>query len=177
MTAKKYPDIKVGNKPFKRLLCSIVMTVLGRGFQSVAGSSHYVAKEVETWPEGFIWKMEILPSGPYMVMKKEKGKLKYLGSKDMNSDLAIVFKNVDAAFAMFTVQMNTYEAWVQGRLLVRGDLAIAQSITRALNIVEHYLFTWPIARLILKRKPPMMPYHRFMAARLRAYLVGITLGI
>ncbi|MGE5370659.1 MAG: hypothetical protein ACM3QZ_01610 [Solirubrobacterales bacterium] len=178
MAAKKtYPDIKTKGKPLKKLVCTTVLFVLGRGFQSIAKTDPYVMKEVESWPEGFKIKMEILPKGPTMAMQKVNGRVKYLGLKNMDTDLAISFKNVDAAFALFTVQKNTYQAWTEFRMMIRGDLTYALSFVRALNIAEHYLFTWPIAQFILKRKPPMASYANLFLGRLRAYFVGIPLGL
>ena len=176
MTGEKvYPEVVTGQKPFTTLVIRIVIFVLGRGFQSIAARDEEVKREVESWEESFAILFEVLPKGPYLLLQKQNGKLKYLGLQRGEADLAVSFKTLGSAFLIFTGQMGTPQGYAEHRMSVKGDLAKAMSLIRCLNLVEFYLFPGFIARRILKRLPAMN-LRRF-GLRLHVYFLGIPFGI
>lgn len=167
--------IKPGKKPFKKALVGTVLFILGRGFQSIARFDTDVKKEINQWEESFSIMFEIMPKGPYMSLQKRNGRLKYMGLTKTNADLIITFKNIEAAFLIFTAQLSTAQGYAQHRISVKGDIEKAMSIIRCLNIVQRHLFPRIIARKILKRMPKMTL--RRWGIRVYTYFIGIPLGI
>lgn len=163
------------NRKMKFVITKILLFVLGRGFQTIAKIDLEVAKEIYTWDENFTILFEILPNGPYLSLSKQNHRLKYLGLKKVDADLTIGFKNLEAAFLIFTAQKSTPTGYAEHRLYVKGDLALAMSLIRCLNIVQFYLFPGFIAKKILKRMPSMSI--KKLGIRLYTYLIGIPLGL
>ncbi|NLB88911.1 MAG: hypothetical protein GX790_06750 [Syntrophomonadaceae bacterium] len=159
----------------KLVITKILLFFLGRGFQTIAKIDPEVAKEINTWDDNFTIMFEILPDGPYMSLAKQNNQLKYLGFKKVDAHLTIGFKNLEAAFLIFTAQKSTPIGYAEHRLYVKGDLALAMSLIRCLNIVQFYLFPGFIAKKILKRMPSMSI--KKFGIRLYTYLIGIPLGL
>ena len=87
----------------------------------------------------------------------------------------INFKNLEAAFLMMTAQLGTARAYAEHRMSVRGDLTIALSNIRCLNVVERYLFPTFIAKNVVKRLPDIPAGKRY-ARRLWVYTMGVVFG-
>jgi hypothetical protein len=60
--------------------------------------------------------------------------------------------------------------------MVRGDLVLALSIIRCLNVIERYLFPTFIARNIMRRMPAI-PFFKRNGLRIWIYLLGVAFGI
>lgn len=159
----------------KILITNIILFLLGRGFQTIAKKDPEVAKEIGEWADDLTIMFEILPDGPYMSISKKDNKLKYLGLKKTDAHLIIGFKNLEAAFMIFTAQLSTPQGYAQHRIYVKGDLSQAMSLIRCLNIVQFYLFPSFIAKKILKRMPAMSI--KQFGIRLYTYFIGIPLGL
>ncbi|MGE5404000.1 MAG: hypothetical protein ACM3PP_03585 [Candidatus Saccharibacteria bacterium] len=177
MASRKYlREIKPPGKPIKRFMLLVLLFCLGRGFQRVAKWDPDVKKEVEAWKEGFSIMFEVNPNGPYMSLRKQNGKIKYLGLYKTDAQLIINFKNIDSAFLVFTAQMGTPRAYAEHRVSVKGDLQEAMRLIRCLNYVQFYLFPAIIAKNVMKRLPPI-PFGRLMGGRTLTYLFGVPLGL
>ncbi|HZU86233.1 MAG TPA: hypothetical protein VFF78_02045 [Anaerolineaceae bacterium] len=179
MDPNKYPDIPPRRKSFKRLINQIVMFVAGRALQSLSRSEPLVQHEVQTWPEGFTLMMGVYPHGGSLALTTlPGGKLSYLGSKydPAKADVVINFKNVEAAFKMFTGQMGVDTGYAQHCMTARGDLSNTVSVVRALNITVSYLFPAFLSARLMKRLPPV-PFWRKHRLRLKTYLLGVPFGI
>jgi len=172
---KQYPPIEPGHKWFKTLVIKIVFFLLGRSFHSTSKLDHDIKREIATWEEGFTFMMKIFPVGPRMTVEKRRGILKYRGSAPESADLVITFKSLEAALLLFTAQCGTCQGFAESRFIVNGDIPMAMSLTRCLNVIQGYLFPSLISRLILKRVPPMPLYKHLV--RLYIYLVGVPLGL
>lgn len=168
-------EIKPGTKPFKTFVVKTVLFVLGRGFQTIAARDAEVKAEVDGWDNKLSIMFEISPNGPYMTLQKIDGSLRYMGLVKVNADLAVCFKNMDAAFSVFTAQISTPQSYAEHRISVRGDLPKVMSLMRCLDIVEFYLFPGLIARRIIKRMP-QMTLKKF-GLRLYTYFLGIPFGL
>jgi hypothetical protein len=170
-----HPEIVPRGKPFITLAVKIVLFVLGRGFQSIAIHDGEVRKEIESWEESFSVLFEVLPGGPYLLLQKRNSKLTLMGFSKAEADLVVCFKNLESAFMILSGQMGTPQGYAEHRMSVKGDLALAMSLIRCLNLVEFYLFPGFMARKILKRLPTMTL--RKFGLRLHVYFLGIPFGI
>jgi hypothetical protein len=155
----------------------MLLFCLGRGFRAVSGLDPDVRKEIEAWDEGFRIVFEIAPGGPCLFLRKEEGRIRYLGLKKADdAELIIHFKNIDAAFMVLTAQSGTPRAFAEHRVSVRGNLPEAMRLIRCLNYVQYYLFPAFIARRVIKRLPPI-PAGRLLSGRAHVYLLGVPLGL
>ena len=164
---------------FKKLVVKIVFFVLGRGLQSASKHDATLQKEIATWPENAVVLFKVLPDTPRMAFAKTaNGRLVYKGTKVADDDATIViaFKNIECAFLMMTAQVGTAQAYSEHRLMVRGDLVLALSIIRCLNVIERYLFPTFIARNIMRRMPAI-PFFKRNGLRIWIYLLGVAFGI
>ena len=168
---KEYLEVDPGDNKLKTLVVQTVMVVLGRGFQSAAVLDPEIKKEIAPLKDGFTIMIKVLPDGPCLVLQKKKGKLKYIGSKEVEADLISFIKNIDAAFMMMTAQLGTVQAYIENRLSVKGDIAFAMTFIRCLDIVQAYLFPKIIAGLVVKRVPKLTV--RKMINRTLIYTLGV----
>lgn len=171
---KKGVFVLPGTRFFKKLAVKTIFFVLGRALSSAAKFDPKIRREVASWEEGFSVKMHVLPSGPTVSWKKEKGVLKYMGSKINDADLNINFKNLTAAFIMMTPQLGVAEGFAQHRMNVEGDLNKAISFTRCLTVLIAYLYPDFICKRLLKEIPELK-YHRFYRM-MYLYFIGIPFG-
>ena len=172
---KECPPLPPGHKRFKTLVIKIVFFLLGRSFHSTSKLDPDIRREIAHWEEGFTFMMKIFPNAPRMTVEKRRGILKYRGSAPESADLIITFKSLESAFLLFTAQCGTCQGFAESRFIVNGDIPLAMSLTRCLNIIQGYLFPSLISRLILKRVPPMPLYKQLV--RLYIYLIGVPLGL
>ncbi|MFZ5595577.1 MAG: hypothetical protein ACOY31_01025 [Bacillota bacterium] len=175
MAGKEYREIRPGKKTVKGLIVRVMLFFLGRGFQSLAARDPDIRKEIDGWSEGFTIMFNIMPFGPFWSIQKRGGKLRYLGMIKTGADLQVDFKNLETAFLVLTGQMGTPQGYAEHRVSVKGDLVLAMSMIRCLDIVQFYLFPAIIAKRVVKRLP-RMTFGKF-GRRVFVYLVGIPLGI
>ncbi len=179
MDPGKYPDIPPRRKAFKRTVNRTVLFIVGRALQSLSRREPLIQQEVQTWPEGFTLMMGVAPAGGSLALvTRPGGRLAYLGSKydPDQTEVVINFKNIEAAFRMFTGRLGIDEAYAQHCMTAKGDLSHTLSVVRALNITVAYLFPAFLAARLMKRLPPI-PLGRKWRLRLRAYCLGVPFGI
>ncbi len=163
-------------KRIKRLYLSVMLWFVGRAMQAAARVDKGVKKEFETLPRGFRFCLGVAPKGPAMVMEKSaKGRIKYLGSKPGGKPLhlQIMIKSLEAAILLFTFQESTAVASARDRLVVLGELPMACTVVRVLDMVEVLLLPKMIARLAVKRYPSWPPLRKHVG-RLMVYLRAVT---
>ncbi len=171
-------DVPSGTKPFKRAYVAIFLWFTGRAVQAAARVDREVKKEFDSLPENFTFSLGCLPNGPRMVIGKEHGRVKYLGSdpKGRRVHVRLIIKSVDAAFLLLSFQESTALSTARNRLMVDGEIPQALSIIRVLNIVEVYLLPKIIASLAVKRYPSWWSMGRKLGGRIGVYtrtLLGI----
>lgn len=88
-----------------------------------------------------------------MVLEVQDGKLKYLGSREIEAELSVYIKNIEAAMLVLTGRKGIVQAFAEHRFILKGDIADGMRMVRCLNIVEAYLFPKFITRKILRRMP------------------------
>ncbi|MEW6673553.1 MAG: aldehyde ferredoxin oxidoreductase family protein [Thermodesulfobacteriota bacterium] len=166
-------------KRIKKALVRLVLFVLGRALQSASKLDAAIQAEIAKWPEGFSAMFKVLPRGPRMgFIKTKEGHLAYKGAalREDAADMIIFFKNLECAFLVFTARMGTVQAFAEHRMSLKGDISLAMSLTRCLNIVQTYLYPVLIARTLIKRVP-RIPLLKKLGYRLFIYAIGIPFGI
>lgn len=132
----------------------IIFWFLGRGLQSVASFDRTAAEEISSLDDLMYILLDVEPNGPCLVMQKRKGKLHFAGTKVPDKvELAIHFKNIEAAFLVVTGQIGIAQAYGEHRFTLNGDIFITMPLVRALNLTEAYLFPEFMAKKLMKRMP------------------------
>ena len=152
---KEYPDIIPEEKKAKIMVVKTVMYVLGKSMESTVDLDERAKAEIQDLPDNYVIQMEVAPNGPYVSIRKEDGRIKYLGQKKMDADLHIVFRNIEMAFKMMTTQISFPALYCQCGLGVKGDVSHTMIFYRFSNIVQSYLFPKIIAQKVLKKVDDM----------------------
>ena len=171
-------DVQSGSKPLKRAYVGIFLWFTGRAIQAAARVDKQVRKEFENLPDDFAFSLGCMPQGPWMIIGKEKGTVKYLGgnSQKRHVHVRLAIKNVDAAFLILSFQESTALATTRNRLITDGEVPYALAVIRILDIVEVYLLPKLIASLAVKRYPKWWSIGRKLGGRIGVYtrtLLGI----
>lgn len=171
-------DVQSGSKPLKRAYVGIFLWFTGRAIQAAAKADKEVKKEFDNLPDDFTFSLGCLPNGPWMVVGKHKGKVKYLGGNPHQHKVHVrlAIKSVDAAFLILSFQESTALATTRNRLITDGEVPSALAIIRVLDIVEVYLLPKIIASLAVKRYPKWWSMGRKLGGRIGVYtrtLLGI----
>lgn len=162
-------------KRIKKIMVKVVMFVLGKAIQSASRWDAIVRHEVARWPDNLTFALDVLPWGPRMAMQKQKGRLKFLGAGPKEVDLLISFKNIECAFLVFAGLMGTEQGAAERRTIVKGNLAVALSLIRIMNLMVVYLYPKFWSQRLVKRVPRLsLKQH---ALRVYIVLIGIPTGI
>jgi len=171
---KKTPFFHEFHRGFQEAAVKTALWVLGRALQSASKTDPDIRKEISVWPEGFSVVMNVLPSGPEMVVWKHAGALQYRGSRLSDADLILSFKNLSSGFLVLTPQKGPAQAFAERRMIVKGDLGDAMIFTRCLNQMLAYLYPAWVCGYLLKRVPPM-PFSKQLI-RIKIFTLGILFG-
>lgn len=145
---------KSNSKRFKTFLIRVIFWFLGRGFQSVASFDRAAANEIGSLNDSMYILLKVEPKGPCLVMQKRDGKLHFAGTRvPERVDMAIYFKNIEAAFMVVTGGIGIAQAYAEHRFTLKGDIFMTMPLVRALNITEAYLFPGFMAKKLMKRIP------------------------
>jgi len=172
-------EINPGRNRFKETFVKIMFFVFGRAIQTASRFDDTIRKEVTGWPEGFSILYRVLPCGPRMaIVKNRQGRLEYRGNKlgEEEADLIISLKNLESAFMVIAMQVGTYHAFAENRVSVKGDVPVAMSLTRCLDVVITYLAPRRTAETLIKRLPPI-PKSKKVFYRFLILLIGIPFGL
>lgn len=151
-----FTEIRPGGRPFKRMYLAFMLWFVGRAIQAASKVDPDVKKEFSELPYGFKFALTAAPTGPAMVVgKDDSGKVRYMGwnTDDVDLDVRMSIKSLEAFFLIFTFQESTPVANARDRLFVEGDLPQACAAVRILDIVQVHLLPKPIAKLAIKRYP------------------------
>jgi hypothetical protein len=133
-----------------KALARVVFSVLGRGLVASTKHDARVREEVASWPEGTLIVLGVAPDGPTLAVRKQNGRLEYLGSAaNLAPTLHVQYKNIDVALPVLLGQQGILEAFAEHRSTLAGDIGLGMSLVRCLHIVENYLFPGFITRGIL----------------------------
>lgn len=175
MEFSEFREWTPGGVPFKRAYIAVMLWFVGRAIQAASRVDKAVKREFARLPQGYTFRLGVMPDGPYMVVgKEETGRVKYLGgdSKGRPLDLDMKIKHMEAAFRMFTFQESTAAATCRNRLILDGELQPALGIIRILDAVEVFLLPKLLARLAVKRYPSWSLIRKFVG-RTRIYVRAV----
>lgn len=128
---------------------------MGHALEAISHADQKVKDDARLLPEGFIFQMMVLPSGPSLILEHTgQGVLRYLGSDyDGRIDLSIRFKHMAHAFLVLSFQEKTTEAFANDRMVVDGDIGYGVRMTRILNRLESVILPRLIASRAVKEYP------------------------
>ena len=175
MSTSTATRLKPPKKRIKNLVAKVSMISLGRSFQVASALDQTIQEEIRAWPEGFTIVMKVMPGGPCMVMTKIGERMKYMGGKEREADLLVMFKNLESALLVLTAQMGTPQAFAECRVSVKGNLTDAMIMTRCLNVTQAYLMPKFMGKKIMKRVPGI-PFGQLIKNRAIIYTVGVPFG-
>ncbi|HDR04613.1 MAG TPA: hypothetical protein ENN84_05135 [Candidatus Marinimicrobia bacterium] len=158
----------------KRLYLDTIFFFLGRGLQYLSRYDPMIRREISVWPDGFTFSFYVSPSGPALHILKEKGKLRFKGLEWYDSDLIIFFKQQDAAFQIFSMQLPFYTAYARHLASVKGDPGNAMIIYRLFNRLQTLMLPRFIARRVLKTISPLQKKDWIL--RFGLYFSGLLFG-
>jgi hypothetical protein len=128
---------------------------MGHALEAISQVDRKVMEDARLLPDGLVFQMMVLPSGPGLVLEHTGGgRLRYLGA-DYNGKvgLSIRFKHMAHAFLVLSFQEKTTEAFANDRMVVDGDISLAVRMTRILNRMESIILPRLIARRAVKEYP------------------------
>jgi len=165
-------EVAAGKKPFKKAYVAIMLWFVGRAIQAAAKTDAVVKREFAVLPADFTLALGVLPGGPWMVVGRVNGRVKYLGwnPEEKKMHLRLGIKDIEAAILLFTFREKTAVATARNRLITSGELPYALAFIRVLDIVETYLLPKMIAKLAVKRYPIQWSFGRKYGGRILVYL-------
>ena len=80
MNINNYPEIKSKGKLIKKIYVAVMLWIVGRAIQAASRVDKEVKKEFDNLSDDFMVYLNVLPSGPGMIVGKDNnGKVKYMG--------------------------------------------------------------------------------------------------
>lgn len=133
-------SFKPKKKIMKKLVASIVFSLLGRAIKACYRLDTRVKEEFNDLPEGLVIKMLIKPIGPFIMIKREGNEIIIIKDSNVKADLNIEFKNIEGALLALTAKKSVATCYAEQRFIILGDLSYGTAFVRIMNIVETYLF-------------------------------------
>lgn len=147
-----YPGFQTG---VKYALSSVTLSLLGPAFEVISKRVPEIREELKSWDDGRRFAIGILPKGPYITLEKRGDMIHYLGRGLISADIAMLFKNFDAALPVFLGMKGSFQTFAENGMIVEGNLSHTMEVNRVANIVYAYLFPGVILKIILKRPPKL----------------------
>ncbi|MEW6439545.1 MAG: hypothetical protein AB1640_01300 [bacterium] len=155
----------------KTALCRASLLALATAFELASERVPELKAEMTTWRDGLRVTIGVLPAGPCMHIEKRGDRIRYLGSRPVRSDVSILFKNLDSALLVFTARIGAHRAVAENRVIVYGSTHEALSVTRAMAVVQTYLFPGAFLKRTFKRPPKLTPAQMARKALILGLLV------
>ncbi len=141
----------------KRAIVSTSLLALGAAFETVSKRSAELKAEIADLEDGYVFSIGVLPDGPAISLKKEGNRIRHLGKGYRAPNVKILFKNMDAAVRVCVGMIGTHTAAAQHRTVVHGNIGEAVTVSRAMSIVQTYLYPRVILTRTRKRRPKLTP--------------------
>ena len=139
----------------KRVTAVTSLLALGVTFELTSLYTEEMKTEISEWEDGRRVAIGVLPKGPSITIEKRDNRLYLLGQGIREAKLSILFKNLDSALLIFTGQLGAANAVAENRIIIHGDNSEAMQATRAMAIVQTYLFPGLILNKTFKRPPKL----------------------
>jgi len=173
--SSKKNGLKIGNK-LKVITAKTSLMALGVTFELCAKYVPEMKNEISDWEDGRNVGIGVLPTGPYITVRKDGEKFTYLGSGLQDAEISILFKNLDSAMMIFLGQLGAADAVAENRVCVQGQNYMAMQVTRAMAIVQTYLFPGFILRNTFKRPPKLNGQQIATKAKIMGLLTPKLIG-
>ncbi len=111
-----------------------------KGFISCAGYQESIKKEIEQWPEEFIFFIQFPLKFCLGVGKNKKSLHIIKGNLPVHGDVILFFKSFAAARCVFSGKTPIIQSFIQNKRLLKGDPAYGMSVLKSLMISESFLF-------------------------------------
>lgn len=131
----------------------LMMDVISRGLVTAAQSDAEINKEVQGFPAGFVFSMQVIGSTPKFFAQIQDDHSIRLLKECEQPDLAIKFKHLNHAFLVFSFQEGTAQSFANDRMIADGDVAYAIRLVRCLNKMEALILPKLVANLAVKEYP------------------------
>lgn len=148
-----------------------VFKVLGRGIKGAVKIDSSARSRFDEFPEGFVFRLTVLPKGPSLVLKKGKKNFKSLCKRKAAKekiDLDIQFKHLPATLPVVLGISGVTQAYAENRFVMKGEIGDSMMIVDIMNLTEAYLFP----KFIVSRFMDKVPKRQ--KSMLRAYLYVLT---
>lgn len=139
----------------KRTIAHTSLLALAGGFDLTSRYVPEMQAELSRWNDGRRVGLGVIPDGPAVTLALEGGRMRCAGAGLVEPDVSLLFKNLDSALLIFTGQLGAAQAAAENRVCVHGDNALAMQVTRAMAIVQTYLFPEAMLRKTFKRVPEL----------------------
>jgi len=169
------PDVSPGTRKLKETVAQTSLLALGVTFELASEHVPEMKEEISTWEEGRRVGIGVLPQGPFITIAKEGDLIRYLGRGLKDPDIAILFKNLDSAILLFTGQLGAAQAVAENRICVHGMNTMGMEVTRAMAIVQTYLFPGLILKNTFKRPPELSAWQIANKARIMGLLTPMLM--
>jgi hypothetical protein len=154
----------------KEFVVTTSLFAFGVTFEIVSKYSEELQKEIADWEDGRVFSLGLMNNGPGMSIKKEGGRIKFLGMGLQNPKVTVFFKNVDGALLVFTGQIGSHMAFIDHRANCHGALSEAVQAARAMNVVQKYLMPGFILNKTFKVPPTFTFSQLLLKAKVMALL-------
>ena len=155
----------------KRLVTHISLLAFGMSFELLSKIDPQVREECKAWPDGWRFRLGVLPEGPAVNLVKQAGRMVCMGmGVERDVDLAVMFKNVDSCLLVFLGMIGSPTAFAEHRAVCHGSIQQAMQVSRAMDIITLYLFPRLVNRRTFKRMPPIRLSQLINNAKLYALL-------
>lgn len=135
----------------QRRQVQLMMNVLGRLLVAGSQLDASIQEELGPLPEGFVFRMDVYPNGPTMMLQKSGGKLRRLASSsELTPDLVIRFKHITVAWLVMSFQENTAVSYAHDRVQMNGDTAQAIRIVRCMNRAQSIILPSMLGKKAIK---------------------------
>jgi len=138
-------------KYLHHLIDKFILSLIGRSLIILTDKDNRIKKELSYLPENFNTAIAVEKNGPFIVLKKEKTKLKYYGYRysPKNINLKLYFKDQEFAYQVLSARESIRQAFSEHKLIVEGDLEYAVSLIYILELVEAYILSDQLAEQVL----------------------------
>ena len=154
----------------KAMTCRVSLLALGVTFELTSKHVAEMQREIANWNEGRRIGLGVLPDGPHITIAFEGGRLHYLGAGLRDPHTSILFKNLDSAVMIFTGMLSAPRAVAECRVCVHGSTWEAMEATRAMAVVQKYLFPSFMLKQSFKRPPVFSREESLAKAKIMALL-------
>lgn len=150
---RKYHDIVPNNS---RLWLSHIKRRAVRwagSFINLSLRDAYIKKEADSWPEGMAVLVKMRWQQDFFTIVKENGCLRLISKNSLlGSTVRLCFKNLNAAWQVFSDQKSMLDAFAEGQFYMEGEDKLCLSLLRCFKHSSLTMKNISLIKKILKRE-------------------------